>query len=102
MTTIIIIGILIFCCVLTYSICKVAYFAGVIDSIQKDIDDYEQIQEQRHLTLKEVLLLKNLYDDLDAYNAESHPWVIFLLIIILLLIIICLGYLFYFFEFFGC
>ena len=66
-----------------------------MDSIQKGIDNYEQIQEQRQLTKDETLILQNFKEELDTYVVRATPGLMFLLIIGALLVVIGLGCFFY-------
>ena len=59
-----------------------------MDSIQKGIDNYEQIQEQRQLTKDETLILQNFKEELDTYVVRATPGLVFLLIIGALLVVI--------------
>ena len=74
--------------ILIYFIYTAAYCVGAMDSIQKGIDNYEQIQEQRQLTKDETLILQNFKEELDT-------GLMFLLIIGALLVVIGLGCFFY-------
>ena len=88
-------GITIFCVILIYFIYTAAYCVGAMDSIQKGIDNYEQIQEQRQLTKDETLILQNFKEELDTYVVRATPGLMFLLIIGALLVVIGLGCFFY-------
>ena len=79
-------GITIFCVILIYFIYTAAY------CIQKGIDNYEQIQEQRQLTKDETLILQNFKEELDTYAVRATPGLMFLLIIFFLLVAIITGF----------
>lgn len=85
-------GITIFCVILIYFIYTAAYCVGAMDTIQKGIDNYEQIQEQRQLTKDETLILQNFKEELDTYVVRATPGLMFLLIIFFLLVAIITGF----------